>query len=129
MKYTTKQIGDTGEAFVTEYLKAQGYNILEKNYKKRCGEIDIIAARDEYTVFVEVKTRHENSLVEPWEAVDKRKQRKLIKTATVYLTENNIETYVRFDIAEVIIKRDTLELISINYIEDAFIQEDGYANY
>lgn len=129
MKYTTKQIGDAGEAYVAEYLSQKKYNILIKNYKKRYGEIDIIASKGEYTVFVEVKTRHSNSMTEPWEAVDRRKQRRIIQTAAAYLSENDVQSYVRFDVAEAIIRRDNLELISINYIEDAFVQEDGYANY
>lgn len=127
--FKTKDIGDIGEKYVAKFLKKNKYKILERNYRKNYGEIDIIAANQEYIIFVEVKTRHKNSMTQPADAVDKRKQRKIIKTAITYLMENNIEKYVRFDVCEVFVDKQTLKLIDINYIENAFEQEGEYASY
>ena len=53
--FTTKQKGDIGEKFTERYLKKSGYKILERNYRQKCGEIDIIAQKGEYIIFTEVK--------------------------------------------------------------------------
>lgn len=128
-KFTTKQIGDKGEDYAVKYLKKNKYKIIERNYRKKYGEIDIIAENKEYIIFVEVKTRHSNSMTQPVDAVDKRKQMRLIKTASAFLSENNTEKYVRLDVCEVIVNPDNLRLISINYIKGAFEQNGEYAPY
>lgn len=127
--FPAKTIGDKGEEYAVKYLKKQGYKIVVRNYRKRYGEIDIIAENKEYIVFVEVKTRHENSMTQPVDAVDKRKRMRLIKTASAFLSENETEKFCRFDVCEVYVKSENLKLISINYIENAFEQENGYAYY
>ena len=118
--FSKKQTGDAGENYCAKYLKRHGYKILERNYRKPYGEIDIIAFKHGLLCFVEVKTRHEGSLTQPYEAVDFRKQQRLIKAAQAYLAENDFEYYCRFDVCEVITDRETLKLIRINYIENAF---------
>ena len=64
------------ENLVAEYLKTQGYEILEKNYRCRIGEIDPIAKEGETLVFVEVKYRRDDKMGNPKEAVDRKKQKK-----------------------------------------------------
>lgn len=123
MKFTTKQIGDFGEKYTVKYLKKNGYKLLERNYLKRYGEIDIIAENKEYIVFVEVKTRNTNAIARAGEAVNFHKRRCLIKTASAYISEHNITKFCRFDVSEVYIYSDTLKIQSINYIENAFILE------
>ncbi|MEE1319186.1 MAG: YraN family protein [Ruminococcus sp.] len=125
--FSTKAIGDKGEEYTAKYLKKHGYRIVTRNYRKRYGEIDIVAENKEYVVFVEVKTRHENSMTQPVDAVDKRKQMRLIKTASAFLSEYSTEKFCRFDVSEVYVKSENLKLISINYIKNAFEQENGYA--
>lgn len=129
MKFTTKEIGNKGEDYTVKYLKKHGYKILERNYLKRYGEIDIIAENKEYVIFVEVKTRNTNSMVRGGEAVNYHKRKCLIKTAYAYLSENNTDKYCRFDVSEVYIYSDNLKLQSINYIENAFSLEGNYASY
>ena len=129
IKLTTKTIGDKGEDYVVKYLKKNRYSILARNYRKTYGEIDIIAENKDYIVFVEVKTRHENSMTRAVDAVDKRKRLRLIKTASAFLSENNLDKFCRFDVCEVYVNSKNLKLIKINYIENAFIQEDNYASY
>lgn len=127
IKHKTKEIGDIGEEFAVKYLKKKRYRIVARNFRKKYGEIDIIAENKNYLVFVEVKTRHSNSMTTASEAVDKRKQLRIIKTASAYLIENDTEKYCRFDVCEVYVDKDSLKLESINYIENAFELEDGYA--
>ena len=119
-KFSAKSIGESGEEYTVKFLQKNKYKIVARNYSKRYGEIDIIAENDEFLVFVEVKTRHENSLTMPSDSVDKRKQQRIIKTASAYLAENETEKYCRFDVSEVFVKADNLKLVSINYIKNAF---------
>ena len=109
-----KLFGRAGELKAVDYLKGKGYKILETNFKTRIGEIDIIAQDDEYTVFVEVKTRVDDAYGAPSEAVGKRKREKYEKVATEYLIKNkNTDVPCRFDVIEI-------ENGKINHITDAF---------
>ena len=118
--FSKKQTGDAGEEYCAKYLKKHGFKILDRNYRKPFGEIDIIALKNELLCFVEVKTRHYNSMTQPYEAVDYRKRQRIIKAAQAYLTEKNIQLYCRFDVCEVITDKESLKLLNLNYIENAF---------
>lgn len=118
--FSKKQTGDAGEEYCVKYLKKHGFKILDRNYRKPFGEIDIIALKNELLCFVEVKTRHYNSMTQPYEAVDYRKRQRIIKAAQAYLTEKNIQMYCRFDVCEVITDKESLKLLNLNYIENAF---------
>ena len=86
-----QNLGQKGEQMVENYLKKKGYKILERNYRKRTGEIDLIAlspADDKEIVFIEVKTRRSARYGTPEEAVDHRKLKKIEKTALHWLQEN-----------------------------------------
>lgn len=119
-KFSTKVIGEKGEDYAVKFLRKKKYTIVARNYQKRYGEIDIIAENKDYIVFVEVKTRHENSMTAAADAVDRRKQQRIIRTASLFLAENDTEKFCRFDVCEVYINSDNLKLININYIESAF---------
>lgn len=119
-KFSTQNIGEIGEEYAFKFLKKKKYKILERNYRKRYGEIDIIAENKNYIVFVEVKTRHKDSMTSAADAVNRQKQLKIIKTASMYLAENETEKFCRFDVCEVYINSDNLKLVDINYIEAAF---------
>ena len=119
----TQKIGQFGEDFAVKHLKKHGYKILERNYHSRFGEIDIIASNKEFIAFVEVKARAEDSLYAPREAVDYFKQQKCIKTAQIYLMENDCWLQPRFDVSEIILKKlenESFEVLRHNYIENAF---------
>ena len=95
--------GMENEQRAVKYLEAQGYTILERNFRCRTGEIDIVA-EDGYTlVFVEVKYRSSSAYGEPEEAVDFRKQRKICRTADYYrLTYRTApERPCRFDVVAI----------------------------
>lgn len=119
-KFSTQNIGEIGEEYTVKFLKKKKYKILERNYRKRYGEIDIIAENKNYIVFVEVKTRHRDSMTSAADAVNRQKQLKIIKTASMYLAENETDKFCRFDVCEVYINSDNLKLVYINYIESAF---------
>lgn len=127
MNKNTKLTGNFGEEITEKYLIKKKYKILERNYTTKLGEIDIIAANKSNIIFVEVKTRGVNSLGFPAEAVTKSKQKKIIKTAFLYLMSNHCELQPRFDVSEVYISEN--KRYKINYIENAFIQEDDYAAF
>ena len=115
---TTKDIGKMGEDVAAEYLSDLGYDIVERNYNVRMGEIDIIAVSPEdVLVFVEVKTRSGECFGLACEAVDRRKQEKIIKAAQTYTYYGDM----RFDIIEVYYEKGGEFLVKrINHIENAF---------
>ncbi len=115
---TKSEIGRLGEDNVCIYLENLGYRIIARNYRIRGGEIDIIAQNSEYTAFVEVKSRKPDSLVSGFEAVNKRKQSLIIKTAGDFCCKNPDILQPRFDVAEVIV--DNGRILSIDYIFNAY---------
>ena len=80
-----RQIGSVYELKASDYLTKKGYQIIERNYRCRIGEIDIIAIERDCLCFIEVKYRKNEKTGDPLEAVDKRKQQKIIRTAQYYL--------------------------------------------
>lgn len=117
-----KTIGDFGEKYTVWRLRLKGYRILERNYHSRYGEIDIIAKNRKYIVFVEVKTRTEGFLYSPRQAVDAFKQQRCVKTAQYYLMKNQTTLQPRFDVSEIILKKDTKrhKVLEYTYLENAF---------
>lgn len=109
------------EATVADYLRKRGYNIIKQNYWTRFSEIDIIAEDKNkmLLVFVEVKARNINNKVHPFEAVDERKQRKIIMAAQQYLIDNNIKNiHMRFDVVGVMLNNK--KIVKIEVLQDAF---------
>lgn len=110
--------GDKGEQSAANYLKRLGYKIVATNYRAKTGEIDIIAKDKDCLVFIEVKTRRSTVYGLPSEAVNYRKQQKIINTAFCFLNQRGItDSACRFDIFEVYLGRDTTEC---NHIINAF---------
>lgn len=110
----TKSFGFWGEQKATQYLIDKKYKILQNNYKNVLGEIDIIAKKDNYVIFVEVKTRTSKQFGNASEAVTIFKQRKIRQVALFYMKKNKLlDSDVRFDVIEVYDKE-------INHIENAF---------
>ena len=127
---TEKQItGTIGETLTCRYLQENGYQIIARNYRSIYGEIDIIAQKDGTTAFVEVKTRQSDPKIRPCFDVTKAKQKKIMRTAYLYLQENHLKTYVRFDISEVYLTHRTRTLHHIHYIRNAFSRENAYESF
>ncbi len=97
-----RRLGDHGEEFAAGMLKDRGYQILERNYRCRSGEIDIIAIRDGIIHFIEVKTRSGSECGDPAEAVNESKQARIRKSAECYLLNRRmIWKAVSLDVMEV----------------------------
>lgn len=110
----TKNRGKYGEDLAVSYLEKKGFEILERNYRHRQGEIDLIGIwRDELLVFVEVKLRKGNGYGEPETFVSAHQQRLIIKTAEDYIFSINWMKDIRFDIVAITGER-------VVHIEDAF---------
>jgi putative endonuclease len=97
-KQLNKSIGARGEAAAERELRRLGYRILERNYRCKAGEIDIIAEHQGHVVFVEVKTRSPRSYLPPEAAVDDEKQARVRKTAKFYLSPYRQPSPARFDV-------------------------------
>jgi putative endonuclease len=112
--------GAAGEVLAARYLRDHGYDILGANYRTRFGEIDIIASHGAYIVFVEVKTRAQNAYYAPREAVTAAKQRRIIKTALLFLAQHPTKLQPRFDVIEVITAvGQPMTAVEINHIPNA----------
>ncbi len=113
-----KALGNEGEELAVKFLRKKGYDIVAKNYKTPIGEIDIIAKDGDTVVFVEVKTRANDSFGHPFEAVNRTKRRKLKNLALLYLKKQRKEFPVRFDVISIFCNDDYKE--TIDHIKDAF---------
>lgn len=102
--YIIQRIGIIGEEIASNYLKSINYEILDRNFNCKQGEIDIIAKDKEEYVFVEVKTRTNKEYGEPVDAVNEIKKKHLQKAIEYYIYINKLENeYIRIDIIEVYI--------------------------
>ena len=109
-----RRFGDEGEAEARAYLEGRGVKVLEMNYRRPTGEVDIIARQGKTLLFVEVKRRSSLRYGRPAEAVDRQKQARILRTAQLYLQEKQItDIPVRFDVIEVLPGQ-------IRHIENAF---------
>lgn len=94
-------LGLWGEARAARYLQVRGYRILDRRYRCREGEIDLVAARGGILCFVEVKLRKNAKVAEAREFVTPAKQRKVRTAALRYLTDHPTDRQPRFDVVEV----------------------------
>jgi putative endonuclease len=94
--------GVPGETLACEHLLQKGFKILDRNYRCRSGEVDVVARDGFATVFVEVKERHGGSHGEGYEAVTFGKRKRLIRAARLYASSHGLtETSIRFDVISV----------------------------
>lgn len=111
-------LGNKGEKLACRYLKRKGYNILQCNYRCKIGEIDIIAQKNEYLIFIEVKTRSSREFGEPFEAVTIYKQERLRRLAESYIVNNQDDKLnYRFDVISILFED---KKPAIEHIENAF---------
>ena len=110
--------GKKGEDLATEYLRRKGYGIIQRNYRARYGEIDIIAKYKSVLIFIEVKTRRGNFLETPLAAVTKKKRIQISKVAQEYLSKKKcFDCDARFDVIAISFQQEHPE---IEHIENAF---------
>ncbi len=116
-----RRLGQWGEEQVAGLLLGQGWRIVERNFRCRLGEIDIVAENGAYLAFVEVKLRKDGRYGAACEAVTLSKQRKLRLTAQFYLLGHPTALQPRFDVAEVYAPQGVrTREPDIYYIENAF---------
>jgi putative endonuclease len=97
-----KTLGGLGEDMAVDFLEKRGYTILDRNYRCRSGEIDIIARKKKLICFIEVKTRRTRAFGAPQEAVTPRKQHTIGRVALDFLQRHRIENHpARFDVVAV----------------------------
>jgi putative endonuclease len=111
------EIGSKGEKLAAEYLSKKGFQIIEKNWRYRHKEVDIIARDQNELVIVEVKLRSTDYFGDPSEAVTLKKQRFLIEAAESYLEKIEEDPEVRFDIVSIIANNNGYKF---DHITDAF---------
>ena len=100
MEHKTR-LGPWGEEIAARCLELKGFEIVERNFRCRYGEIDIIAKNAEFLVFAEVKLRKSAKFGAAREFVDRRKQEKLSASAALWLEEHETELQPRFDVVEI----------------------------
>lgn len=114
-----KARGDLGEEIAARYLSKRGFAILDKQWKCRYGELDLIAREASGIIcFVEVKLRKRSGIASGREAVDGRKRERLRKAAALWLSERDPDALTRFDVAE--IRADPNGFFRLEYLPDAF---------
>ncbi len=112
------ELGELGEKLAANFLEANGYTILARNWRVNRAEVDIIAQVGETLIFVEVKTRSTDFFGAPEESVTKRKKRLLAAAATAYMQETGHEWAIRFDIISIIMQLGKAP--ELTHYEDAF---------
>ncbi|QJB56449.1 YraN family protein [Pseudodesulfovibrio sp. zrk46] len=114
----TKQRGDLGEDAAARFLEQKGFRVLERNWRFRQWELDLICRDGDTVVFVEVKTRRAGSMGTPGDALNRKKQARLVKAASQYLSKHDLwDEPCRFDLAAVI---DTGVSMDVEHTENAF---------
>jgi putative endonuclease len=118
-----RRTGETGEQIAARHLFRRGFRLLEHNYRCEVGEIDLIAEDRGAVVFVEVKTRKSLASGAPEEAVDREKQRTIIRAANWYLQPwSRWPRRIRFDVVGIELDEND-RVIDIRHTEAAFGEE------
>lgn len=111
------EFGKEGEQIAVDYLKKNGYVVKYKNYRYLKAEIDIIAKKGDVLAIVEVRSRSSNFIENIAETVTPKKIKLLVMAADHYVTDNNLDVEVRFDIITILKNKSQFEL---EHLESAF---------
>lgn len=114
---TKAQTGQEGESLAADFLLKKGYTIMEKNYRYKHSEIDLIVQLANLLVFVEVKTKTNITYGNPEIAISKQKAAKVMEGAEYYIEKTDWKGNVRFDVIAIIKKKSDVE---VAHFEDAF---------
>lgn len=113
-----KALGKKGENFASDYLRKHGYRVIDRNFQKRYGELDIICVKDKTLIFVEVKTRIGHTFGKPEEAVTPRKLTEIKQTAAYYkMLHPELPDSLRIDVIGIELDFDET-LIYFNHIQN-----------
>lgn len=111
------ELGEFGEELAVEELEKKGYEIVERNWRYKKAEIDIIARKNNVLAIVEVKTRSSDYFGDPQDFVNSKKIKMLVEAVNEYVVSKDLEVQVRFDIIAIIKNENQL---TIEHLEDAF---------
>ncbi len=117
----TGTLGAFGEEQAARCLRRKGYRIVERNFRCRWGEIDLIAEKRDCLAFVEVKLRKDDRFAEAREFVTAAKQRRLLAAAQLWLAQHETDRQPRFDVIEVYAPAGARGPVRITHIENAFM--------
>lgn len=109
--------GNDGEQLAADFLIKKGFTVIERNYRYKHSEIDLIIQQGNWMIFVEVKTRSSSEFGYPEEFVDYKKKKKILEGAEHYIFKTDWQGNVRYDIVSVRLKEGQTEVV---HIEDAF---------
>ena len=111
------ELGKKGEQLAVDFLVKKGYDIVERNYRFDKAEVDIIANKEDILAVVEVKTRSTLDFGNPQDFVKPKQIKNLVKAVDEYVTENNLDVEVRFDIIAIVKAENGFD---IEHLENAF---------
>ena len=117
----TRTLGSFGEEEAARFLRRKGYRIVERNFRCRFGEIDIIARKRNILAFVEVKLRRDSRFAEAREFVTRSKQQRILASAQLYLAAHPEDVQPRFDVVEVYAPEGEKGKVTVEHLEDAFM--------
>lgn len=115
---THNELGKEGENLAVEFLQKKGYTILERNWRFKKAEVDIITQKNNVLAIIEVKTRSNNYFGNPQDFVNPKKIKLLVEAVNKYVISKNLDVEVRFDIIA-ILKNKTQ--FNIEHLKDAFL--------
>ncbi len=117
--FQRNSLGDRGEKIAASYLKKRGYKIIDRNFRCKLGEIDIVAYDGKTLVFVEVRTKRSTQFGSPECSVSFKKQKKLISLANFYIKKHRLfDRHARFDVVGITIDRKNR--CNVNLVQNAF---------
>ena len=115
---THNELGKKGEDLAVEFLQKRSYDILERNWRFKKAEVDIIARKKDVLAIIEVKTRSTNHFGNPQDFVNPKKIKLLVEAINEYVTRKDLDVEVRFDIIAILKNQQTFK---IDHIKDAFL--------
>ncbi|WP_223551933.1 MULTISPECIES: YraN family protein [Aestuariivivens] len=111
------QLGKKGEQLAVDFLLKKGYEIVERNFRFEKAEVDIIAQYNDTLAIVEVKTRSSADFGNPQDFVKPKQIKNLVKAVDEYVTVNDLDVEVRFDIIAIVKNGKSFE---VEHLENAF---------
>lgn len=111
------ELGELGEELAVEFLQKNNYQIIERNWRYKKAEIDIIALKNNILCVVEVKTRSSDYFGDPQDFVTKKKIQLLVEAVNEYVVSKDLDVEVRFDIIAITKNKQQFDL---EHLEDAF---------
>ena len=115
---THNELGNQGEQLAVQFLQKNNYKILERNWRFKKAEIDIIAVKNEILAVIEVKTRSSNYFGNPQDFVNQKKIQLLVEAINEYVISKELDVEVRFDIIAILKNNNNF---NIEHLEDAFL--------